>query len=144
MTEPALEKILFVLPGEDMASGETLWAKPISSAIFELMNVPLLAYGVNLGDLVNTEIAADGRRQFRSVADRGGHRTFRASVSAGPQVLQDLRRELERTDAVVEMGGGNYLAVDAQNAAIASRVLEILERGEEQGLWEFEESGAED
>ena len=50
--EEQLEKIYIDLPNDGVVGGESVWAKPLGSDLFEVRNSPWHAYDVHFGDVV--------------------------------------------------------------------------------------------
>lgn len=141
MSEPV--RVVFELPDGDVATAENLWAKRLADGNFELTNIPALAYGVNLGDVIRAQKKEDGRYYFAGLVGRGGHRTFRVAPNEGAEGRLDVLRQMVLTcGGQVERSGEMYFAIDLPPDAQVAAMTELLEQGEAAGDWEFEESGA--
>jgi hypothetical protein len=76
---------------------------------------------------------------------RGGHSTFRLIVDekqAGSP-FEERFRELEELGCGYEGSSATFVAVDVPPGASAVRVYELLEAGEADGIWRFEEAHVE-
>ena len=136
-----LERIVFRLdPGSWHGNAtERLWAEPLGNDRFRIRNTPFYVFGVSNDDVV---LAADVERQtvFSRVVLRSGHSTYRLRLEAhdlsassfvqGWTPLQELGCSYEE---------GPVLAVDVPPAADIYAVYELLQAGEDAGVWEFEE-----
>lgn len=76
----ALAKVCFLVDPETLHT-ETLWARPIETGVFELLNVPFHAYGCAIGDLVRCDDAQHPVR-FLEVVSASGNLTARVVASA--------------------------------------------------------------
>lgn len=142
MTTTVRQKIVFELQQEDVASAETLWARQLDSDLFELLNIPALAYGVNLGDVVRAKKREDGRYYFEDVVRTGGHRTFRVAANEkASRRVAALRGLVRSSGGQIERSSEHYLAIDVPTGCPLAEILANLRRGEQAGDWEFEESG---
>ena len=79
------DKLVIDLPADEETSAETLWAvkDADNGNLFKLDNVPMLAYGLALGDLVRAELRDDDRWHFVKMVKPSGLLTVRV---AGPHV----------------------------------------------------------
>lgn len=79
-TEPgSLVRVLFPIEEEGLGEAEAMWGKIESRGVCELRNIPLLVFGISLGDW----FTADGVEQplrFRRVIRHNGHSTYRVMV----------------------------------------------------------------
>ena len=137
-----LIKVVFELPEGDVATAETLWAKPLGNGSFELANIPALAYGVNLGDVIRAVKGEDGRYYFEGVVSRSGHRTFRIVPDGAADRVADLRVLALSIGGQVERTGESYLTIDLPPTAPDDEFRALLAQGASAEAWEFEESGA--
>jgi hypothetical protein len=140
-----LTKIHFALSAEDMDMGveaENLWAASLGDGRYRIDNIPFYVYGISLNDVVRAE-ETDGRLLFRSVVSHGGHSTYRILVkdSAGfdDTGFTSLWRVLEELGCAREIAKRRWIAIDVPPATDVFSVYKILDAGEEQGIWTFEE-----
>lgn len=136
-----LVKVVFDLQDEDVASAEGIWAQPVQKGNFKLKNIPALAYGVNLGDVIRAERRDDDCYHFVRVVRRSGHRTFRVAPKDKTERLDLLRQVVHASGGQIERSGESYFAIDLPPNITDSSLISLLEQGETAGDWEFEESG---
>jgi hypothetical protein len=115
-------------------------AQGIDQRRFRLRNVPFFAFGVSVEDVVFTR-AAEGIIEFEGVSMRGGHSTYRiiTKEAASPESFKQNWQALEQLGCTYEQGPGRLRAMDVPQRADIYKVYELLERGEQEGVWEFEE-----
>ena len=124
---------------------ESLWAKRMptddGARILELQNSPFYAFGISYLDIVSA-VEADGRFVFSSVVIPAGHSTYRL-------LMPDVSPKFEAGWALLSQQGCTYesgnlgeqhlFSVDVPPDADIHTVYRMLEEGEAQGLWKFEE-----
>lgn len=143
--ETSLVKVYFELDPADQreSASESVWARPLGNDRFRLENSPFLVYGYSFGDVVLGEVAGDGRMVVRGVSFRGGHSTYRLMLIEGLTIdaadFGAAWRDLETLGCTFEHASGRLLAVDVPPSTDADAVYSVLERGESDGIWEFEE-----
>ncbi|MBS0222384.1 MAG: DUF4265 domain-containing protein [Proteobacteria bacterium] len=131
---------------------ETLWAAPVATApgCFRIANSPFYVRGISYLDVVE---AADGedRRivEFNRVVERGGHATYMLLVEPEEtkfplywNVLEEKGCSYESTHIDLSIGRRLLLSVDVPPSADLHEVYRTLERGEAEGIWEFQEGYA--
>lgn len=133
-------RVLFELDAQSGGDCESLWGEQVSADIVRLDNIPLLVFGVSLGDSVRVVRDSEALR-FAEVVRRGGHSTYRVMLEAddtgalGERWLRDL----------VVLGCGHegltprYFAVDVPADVDIFLVYRLLESGMAAGAWTFEE-----
>ena len=136
-------KIVFDLePGETPYNTERVWAVRISDNRFQILNSPFFVFGVSFEDEVEAEPYGDVFK-FLRVVQRSGRSTYRIILQnentiEGPQFLQ--RWEPFRAEGCTfESASPQYISVDMPPSANVAELYELLELGEEQGVWIFEE-----
>ncbi|KAA8996315.1 DUF4265 domain-containing protein [Stenotrophomonas cyclobalanopsidis] len=122
---------------------EVMHARALSNDVFVLDNIPFYAYGVSCGDVVTVRCIDDGL-VFVAVAERGGHSTYRVKMAASAMHDTFLARwaELERLGCSYEGSNVNnrlLYALDVPPGAPLNKIYKILEQGEADGVWDFEE-----
>jgi hypothetical protein len=116
---------------------ERLWAFPVGGRRFRLENSPFFARGVSYLDVVFAEEKA-GELWFAGVALRGGHSTYRVRLAEAQKATFELRwKSLQGLGCTYEEGF--VLAVDVPPSADLHEVYRLLDQGETEGAWEFEE-----
>lgn len=122
-------------------SVETLWAAPLGDNLYRIENIPFIAYGISLDDVVSVTESGD-RPTFHEVVRTGGHRTFRVlAVPTTPEeVVADRLRRLERLGCGLEQATPRYWAIDVPESVSGTAVVDQLEDGWQQGLWQYEDA----
>lgn len=141
--ERDLVKVLFRLEPDvgEGAATETLWAERLGERRFRLRNVPFFVFGVSVEDVVLARGLEDGVLEFETVVVHGGHSTYRLKMNAAAPAERVQRGwlALEHLGCTYEQGPGPLRAVDVSPTAEIHKVYALLEHGEQEGLWEFEE-----
>src|SRR5215471_14004006 len=77
-------KVVFQLAKSDLHdhATESLWAEPLGEGRAQLKNVPYYVYRISYDDVVNINCREDPCA-FQSVAERGGHSTYRVFLREG-------------------------------------------------------------
>jgi hypothetical protein len=127
------------------AGSEGIWTKLIKSladkAIVEVNNIPFFSTALSLGDRIliafeNNEVV------FDSVVERGGHSTYRIffqnPTGDEARILLGFN-ELDCSWESTSFRGGKLFALDVPPHVDIYDVYEMLESGEKDGLWLFEE-----
>lgn len=138
-----LVKVLFWLEPEtgEGAATETLWAERLDERRFRLRNAPFFVFGVSVEDVVLARTSEDGVLEFEAVVVHGGHSTYRLKIDAAAPAerVQQGWQALEQLGCTYEQGPGALRAVDVSPKANIHKVYALLEQGELEGLWEFDE-----
>jgi hypothetical protein len=141
---PALVKVVFYL-GENEWHGyktETVWAEKISEGRCRLRNVPFFAKGVGCDDVVFVS-NNDGSLSFDSVSMSAGHSTYRVIVDSdvSAEIFEEYWKSLESLGCSYESAEGKkkLIAVDVPPKADIYKVYSVLEKGESENVWSFEE-----
>jgi hypothetical protein len=130
------------LPPDAEHGAENMWAEPVSGDTYRVRNIPTWAYELSLDDVVEAHGGEDGILIFGDVVERGGHSTYRIIPAA-----ETDETTFERYWAPLQDAGCRYeshatqplYAVDVPPRADVRAVYEMLDRGERDGIWEFEE-----
>lgn len=121
---------------------ETMWAERVGDSRYRLRSVPFYARGLSAEDVVGT-IIRDGLTLITGVSIHGGHSTYRVFLSEPfsfeAQQFADVWRHLAAQGCTYERATARLAAVDVPPSADLRKVYEVLERGVEDGLWDFEE-----
>jgi Domain of unknown function (DUF4265) len=149
-----LVKIRFEVDPKDWHGhgGEFLWASPADSARgeFEVLNSPFYARGVSFKDVVKASPSGDGRTfEFERVIRRSGHSTYRLLVEPGAPNFQTYWAMLEQRGCSYEsgpidmnIGRRDHYSIDVPPSADIHEIYRLLEKGERDGVWDFEEGHA--
>ncbi len=140
-----LVKVRFPLAADDQAIGvmaENLWAEKVGASRYRIENSPFYAFGISYGD----EIVAgeeDQRLNFRKVAARSGHSTYRILIAGSDghedENFKEAWQALAQLGCTYEVAKRRWLSIDVPALTNVFNVYRILEEGEEQGIWSFEE-----
>ena len=124
-------------------TAERLWASRVRDNLYQLENSPLYVYGLSYKDVVVARAFDKNQVLFESVAERGGHSTYRVVLEK-----LDTKAEFQTYWSPIEKIGCTYessrdpenvFAIDVPPNVDADMVYSLLEEGENAGVWEFEE-----
>lgn len=120
---------------------EGLWAERVGQGLYRLRNTPFYAMGLSFEDVVFAEPRDDGVLVVRGVSRHGGHSTYRVvpKVPLDGSSFQSAWAPLHTAGCSFEGAHGRLLAVDVPPAADIRHVFALLQRGEDDGVWDFEE-----
>lgn len=120
---------------------EAVWAAPVGPRWFRIRSVPFYAYGLSYDDTVAALETADGRL-VDGVLGRGGHSTYRLFVTDGEQLklFPDCWGPLELLGCTLERATARLYAVDIPPEADIREAYRLLEVGQAEGVWDFEEA----
>ena len=143
-----LVRIRFQTDTEGLSGGspERLWAKqlPSGGAHFELHSSPFYAKGVSYKDIIEAEGNPDciGEFEYRRTLSSSGHSTYRILVPKNSRLFAPWWEKLAAFGCTYEFadeGAELLYAVDVPPAANIFAVYQILEDGERQSVWTFDE-----
>jgi len=136
-------KVVFELNEQEMPfATESVWAERISTHRFRILNSPFFVFGVSYEDEV--EAQPDGEVfRFVKVVRRSGRSTYRVILQGGRTANDEefAERWLAFREAGCTYEGANekYIAVDVPRGADVIALYSLLEDGERDGVWVFEE-----
>jgi hypothetical protein len=126
-------------------NAEAVWVEGLVDGEFRILNTPFFAKGISYLDVVIAD-NEDGRFAFRSVLRRSGHSTYRIIVNRAttPEEFKQHWRELQELGCTYEGAdlGIKLLAVDVPDPTTLESAYKALTKGEEEGVWDFEEGSA--
>lgn len=136
-----LVKILFHPNDDHYTTTETLWAEPLGNDTYRLRNTPFYFYGASSADIVHAAPGLDGLLEFQEVIERGGSSTYRILVHEGvePTRFEAFWRPLGEAGCSLERAAGRFYAVDVPPGTNMDHVVALLAKGEESGVWDWEE-----
>lgn len=150
-----LVKVRFDLDSSDWhgIGSETLWAaaENAETGSFRLMNSPFFARGIGYLDVVRTKVGAEESNTFdyQEVIERSGHSTYMILTESESMEFQKLWSLLESSGCSYEsttiqlsIGRRILLSVDVPPAANLHEVYDLLMKGEDDGIWIFQEGFA--
>lgn len=123
---------------------ELVWAAPCGGGRYRIRNVLFYAYGLSWDDVVLATPDEDGILQLVTIAQRGGHSTFRV-ILASPEdqlLLQRRWKPLAELGCEYERATRSLLAIDVPPPADLTTIRSILSAAEADGVWEWEEGHA--
>ena len=134
-------KIRVALDPDAPYEGETLWARPIGDGVFILDNIPFFAYGLSLADRIYARRTDDFDLEYSGIAEHGGHSTYRVYLGESQAQLraEEYWRQLEALGCGREIGTDRLWAFDLSPEVDIFKVHDVLESGEAEGVWMFEE-----
>lgn len=114
---------------------ETMWAEVLGDDLYRLSNIPFFQCGVSYRDVVNASPADDGLLEFRSMAEKSGHRTIRVNVPPARSGERDeLLHGVVALGCTYEGAFKHWLAIDVPPEVSLDSVCDYLA---EQG-WDWE------
>lgn len=154
-----LVKVRFELDWRDWhgCPVETLWAAFVSGdpdrRKLRLENSPFHATGVSYDDIVKAKPTEDPMVcQFEEVIARGGHSTYMLLVEEKEEepprfrfywnLLKEKGCSYESAHLELSIGKRLLLSVDVPPSADLFETFEVLQRGEADGVWMFQEGYA--
>jgi hypothetical protein len=121
---------------------ESLWAESLGHGLYRILNSPFFAFGISAEDVVRAEGAKEPFT-FREVVDQGGHSTYRIFLKHGKRIdSSDFRQywaPIKALGATFENANDRFIAIDIPPGADVAGIYKLFQRGEEDGIWEFEE-----
>lgn len=134
----SLTKVVIDLPPGDLASAETLWCAEIAPGRYQLLNVPLWAYGLAYEDVIEAEMAEDQRLHYVRLAQRSGLLTVRvAGPDADPASYERLISVLQRRASATERYDSTYCAFAMSQESLGGCEEEI-DAAEREGMIQVE------
>ena len=132
MDNEDLEKILVETPHHWMWESEMLWARRVAENQFEIRSIPYAAYGLNRGDIVQTEKTDKDRSpRVRRVLQNSGHRTIRV-IFTNPKMpvpeRENLFIELKQYGTDFEKVNDNYFIMDVADPEYYEQLCSIFGR----------------
>lgn len=123
----------------ELADGEVVWATPVGDGRFQVDNIPLLVFGVSLGDIVEGR-TTDSELELVRVVAHGGHSTYRLMFAdRDDPSSQHLFREILDLGCGFEELTPRYVTVDVPRNVDVHAVYDLLEQGLQRAVWTFEE-----
>lgn len=149
------QRVYFELDPLDWHGGgvEGLWAEPVenstSGSVYRLLNSPFYARGVSYLNIVRVTPRLDGGAglQFAGVIDHSGHSTYMILVPPNSTEFDTHWKRLEALGCTYEgagiedtgFGQKELYSVDVPTESDVDAVYSILEEGEKDNVWMFQE-----
>jgi hypothetical protein len=136
-------KVVFDLEeGETSYDTERVWAERTSDNRFRVLNTPFFVFGISFEDEIEAEPYGSVFK-FVRVVKRSGRSTYRIILQNQITIeVAEFKRRWEpfrNAGCTFESANPRYIAVDMPSSANVPALYELLEQGEEQGVWIFEE-----
>lgn len=123
-------------------ASESMWCEQVSEQVYTLSNIPCFAYGISLDDTFRA-VQREDKLWFEHVIKRSGNSTYRILVLNNEEEtkFEQYWNEIEKLGCNYESRKGPPMiyAVNVPNASDIHRVYALLEKGEVEGVWTFEE-----
>lgn len=136
-------KILFQYdgPNPNQYELESMWAIPISDG-YEIDNIPFYTLGIALKDVVSAEKDLDGILIFKALIRPSGHSTVRLWFTKDKiSEIEPIRNQLQKMGCASELSDlPRLIAVDIPPLVDYKNIWEIFDKGEKEGLFEYEEA----
>ena len=141
MKDKINDKITFRLEDDwHKQATETVWASKLSDGKYRIENVPFYAKGVSHGDIVKANVEGD-TLLFSEIVEKSKHSTYRIYLM--PEISKERFKEVWNSLQVIgctyEKADKNLYAVDVPPDTNIYKAYELLEKGEKEGIWDFEE-----
>lgn len=137
-----LKKMTFLLDARMWhgSATETIWVAPLGGRDYRLENSPFYAFGISYQDIARGKEEA-GSVLFDGVVSTGGHSTYRIikNKDASSQ-FEKYWLPLHGIGCTFEEGIDGLLSVDIPPRTDIHAAYELLERGELNEAWTFEEA----
>ncbi len=138
-----MEKIIIILDTDWHGnSTETLWADPLlKENSFQVRNIPFYAKGISLDDVIETD-EVDGSKYFKGILKKSGHSTYRIFLAdkVTERQFESFWEPLEKIGCSYEKGFNRFYSIDVPNDTDIYKAFSLLEDGEKNSVWEFEEA----
>lgn len=136
-----LTKVHIDLPNHWATGGEAIWAETLGADRYRIDNVPMYAYDLNYGDIVEAIPGApDLKPSVLRVMERSGHRTLR--VFFGSEVSREASDEyllgLRDMGVTFERATARYVALDLAPTADMDAVRDQLDQWQAKEIAEYE------
>jgi hypothetical protein len=151
--DPASVKVCFELEREDddwpPVRTESVWAQAVGADEYELKNIPWFAKGFAIGDRVRAERGVDGALIVREQLAWSGRYTIRVIPTGGGSSREQIEGVIAAFSPLgVECEGGlpafRIVALDIPPTARQAEIKGLLQEGEAEGRWGWEEGCIDD
>lgn len=118
---------------------EQIWARQVEENVFEICCVPFFAYGLALGDFVNTATVEGKKYSINEILEKNGHTTYRIwfrDLDKWNSVIENIKD----LDCLVEIRWekSKLIAVDAPTSEVRNTLESYLTELEAVGIIRFE------
>ncbi len=130
-----MEKIYFTI--DDIH--ESLWGKRYDDHYFQVQSIPFYIKGISYNDIISAQII-NGMYNFDKVISVSGHSTYRVYIKReNKDGFRNYWLPLENIGCSYENANSKLIAIDVPPKTDIHKVYELLEIGEKENFWEFEE-----
>lgn len=136
-----MKKINFILEHNiHNQDSESVWAEHINDMLYQIKNVPYYIKGVSYDDIVEINLKSD-LLWFKKVVMKSGHSTYRIIFFEKTVKFESTPYwcQLEKLGCTYERAYHNFYAIDVPETSDIYAVYNVLELGEKEGVWDFEE-----
>jgi hypothetical protein len=141
-------RVLFHLDRENQQGfkTESVWAVRIDSKALRVANSPFFVFGVSAEDVI-TARDIGGVLEFDRLLSKAGHSTYRVflqqrrTIQSAP--FREYWKPISALGATFEKANGRFISVDIPPGKNIHAIYELLEKGERDGIWAFEEGNYE-
>lgn len=136
-------KVVFPLQRDESEyATESVWAERLSENRFRILNSPFFVFGVSYEDVVEAEPEGEIFR-FVRVFQRSGRSTYRVILQGGRTIegadFVERWRPFHECGCTYESANDKYIAVDMAPNTDVPFLYRLLQDGEGEGVWIFEE-----
>ncbi|MFE1953685.1 DUF4265 domain-containing protein [Streptomyces sp. NPDC059524] len=124
-------------------SVESLWAVDLGDGTVRLDNTPWFVRGVSSDDIIRVDLDGEGVRWAGETVESAEHCTIRlivlkdsGSAAARESVLETFHRLGTTGEGIQRFG---MVALDVPPGADLPQIRKLLEHGESEGRWQWEE-----
>lgn len=145
MTRANQVKVQFRVDPDDQRGvrTESLWAEKVGPGEFRILSSPFFVFGISAEDVVAAEEVNGGGLTFQCVISRGGHSTYRVFLQGDRTIkgndFRDYWEPISAQGATFENADDHFVAVDIPLGKDVAKIYELLNGGEQDGIWAFEE-----
>lgn len=144
MKEPEFVKVRIDLPESDLHdyASETLWAEPKGLDLYILGNSPVYSNGYSFLDTVLAVSVEDDFPNVVEVVKPSGHSTIRIFKleNTNDEEFDSHLQELVDLGGTYEGMHNVHFALDIAPEILITPILDVLEKGEEANVWNYEYS----
>jgi hypothetical protein len=139
-------RVRFVLEQDDEgwppAASEDIWAVPLSSEVARVDSIPWFVQNIALDDLIGVRSVGEGRAAYVEKLRWSGNCTLRIvpladDSEAGIRELVELLSQYNVEIEIIEQFG--IVATNVRNSVNVVALKKLLDKGERQGIWTYEE-----
>jgi hypothetical protein len=142
MSDPNHVKIGFYLEQDEdgwpPTTRENMWAVDLGDGRYRIDNIPFYVLGISDGDLVSATTEEDGRLVFSELIEASPNSTFRLIV-LNKDETSEVRTMFRDLGCPSELVSHGFIALHIPGSVTMKPIATLIEQGDEDGRWEFEE-----